>query len=242
MTPLERYLRRLEQRSNLTDEEREGVLALPFDLVSRAARYDLVRPGQRVEAACLVVDGMAGRFEQFGDGGRRTTALYIAGDMCDLHSVAIPTAGWGINALADATIALVPHRALKDVADRYPAVARAFWRDTVVDAAVLSKWVGVLSRLPARERIAHLLCELMVRFDVAGLRAGDRIDLALTQEQVGEMLGISAVHVQRIVRNLRSEGKITTGRGAIRIEDVVALRRMSEFDDQYLLLETHQRM
>lgn len=87
-----------------------------------------------------------------------------------------------------------------------------------------------------------MLCGRLVRFDIAGVRVDDRMGLALTQEQIGDMLRISAVHVQRILRDLRSEGMITTGRGTIRVEDLDALRRMSELDDQYLLLEAHQRM
>ena len=157
--PLERFLRRLELRSQLSPAEKAALLAIDAELVVRQARWDLVRPGEKVDYACLVSSGIVGRSETFADGRRQTSAIFIAGDMADLQSVAVPVAAWAITALTDAEVYQVPHASLRAVGEEFPRVAEAFWRDTVADGSALSKWVAVLSRHPARKRLAHLLCE-----------------------------------------------------------------------------------
>jgi CRP-like cAMP-binding protein len=234
--PLERFVRRLEMRSHLSAAEREALLAIEVQLVSRQGRWDLVRPGEVVEHACLVESGMVSRSEVFADGRRQTSAVYIAGDMADLHSVAVPKAAWALSALTDAEVYHVPHAAIRAVAREFPNVGEALWRDTVADASAASKWVAVLSRHPARKRLAHLLCEFGVRYAAAGLGQATEFELNLTQDQLSEILGTTAVHVYRTFRDLRSEGVIATERRSVRILDRAALVRIAEFDSDYLLI------
>lgn len=234
--PLEKFVHRLELRSRLTVAERAALLAIDTELVVRQARWDLVRPGEKVDYACLVNKGIVGRSEAFADGRRQTSALFIAGDMADLHSVPVPVAAWALTALTDVEIHHVPHAALRAVAETFPRVAEAFWRDTVADFSAASKWVAVLSRHPARKRLAHLLCEFGVRYAAAGLGRESEFELNLTQDQLSEILGTTAVHVYRTFKELRAEGVIATDRRAVRVLDAAALVRIAEFDPAYLLL------
>lgn len=235
--PLSRFVQRLELRNILSDEDRDALLAIDANRSQKPARWDLVRPGDEVDYACLVDQGIVARAEQFADGRRNTTVIYVPGDMADLHSVALPRAAWAITALTDCAVYKVPHVSLKRLFRDHPAIATALWRDTVVDASILSKWVSVLSRHTADRRLAHLLCEYGYRMAAAGLGRREDFDLPLTQAQLAELLGVTEVHVQRTFRTLRDKGIIEGERRTIRILDLGKLERIAEFDARYLMLD-----
>jgi CRP-like cAMP-binding protein len=147
---LARFLHRLRLRSVLTSDEQDAVLNLSGETQTFRANDDIVSPGERVEHACLIARGLAGRFDQMLDGERQVTSFYIAGDMCDLHSVVAPRASWSITALGRVTVVLVPHRQLRELCIRYPGVAVAFWRDGTADASIFAKWAISAARTPRR--------------------------------------------------------------------------------------------
>lgn len=235
--PLARYLNRVESRSILSDEERGALLAIDAPLKRFNARWDLVRPGDDTNFACLVEEGLVGRAEVFAGGSRNTTALYIPGDMADLHSVAVPRAAWVITALTDCAIYQVPHEALRKVASRYPGVGLALWRDTIADASIMSKWISVISRKDTRARIAHLLCEFSIRMGAAMGGGRSTFDLPLTHEQLSEVVGATTVHLGRIFKSLRDAGIVTTDRRRVTVLDRDQLARIAQFDSEYLLLD-----
>jgi CRP-like cAMP-binding protein len=234
------FLHRLLLRSTLSAEEREAILALPGTPATVPARTDIVAPGQRVGYACLVVEGLAGRFDQMADGRRQTVSFYLPGDMCDLPSVVLPIAAWGITALTTSTILLLPHAALRDVAARYPAIAMAFWRDTVVDAATLAKWVANIGRKEAMARLAHLFCELGERMAVASLGTRTRFRLPINQEQLADATGLTSVHVNRTLRALREAGILAYRNQLVEVLDLPRLASIAEFDDRFLLLDDQE--
>ena len=235
-TGLEPFLARLSKRSLLTREEQGAVLDLPCHAVQMRANVDFVRKDERVDHACLVVAGFVGRFGQDRDGKRQITMMHIPGDMADLHSVALPLATSALQALSTTTILRIPHGAIRAVAARYPALAEAFWRDCIVDAAILAQWVVNVGRRDAKERIAHLLCEIGVR--TAGARAGGReiiFDFPVTQTQLADATGLTSVHVNRTLQTLRADGLIQScARSVIRVPDWDALATAGEFDPDYL--------
>lgn len=233
---LERFLARLMSRSVLTPEEQEAILALDCRSAHVPPRVDIVSPGKKVDHSCLVAKGLAARVDQMRNGQRQITAFHIPGDMCDLHSVIAPTAAWGIAALTTTMVVHIPHAALRRLVETYPAVALAFWRDGTADACVLAKWVGNLGRQDARARLAHLVCELGMRMEHAGLGTRLLFDLNATQEQLADALGLTPVHVNRTLQRLRAEGVIATGRQTVEVRDWARLVQIAEFDPAYLLL------
>jgi CRP-like cAMP-binding protein len=235
---LARFLARLTLRSDLSDEEKNAILTLPGPCVFTPAHRDIVRPGQTVDFACLVIEGLAGRFDQLANGHRQITALHIPGDMCDLHSVPVPHAGWGIEALTGTNTLRVPHEALRKVTSDYPAIAYAFWRDTIADASILAKWISALGRRSAKARMAHLICEMGIRMEQAGLGTRNSFQLPAKQAQLADVLGITTVHLNRTFQALRKESLLFTDGPAVRVPDIERLRRVAEFDAQYLLLES----
>ncbi len=236
--PISKFLARLLLRSPLNQEEQEAILALEGRETRFDAHRDIVRPGQTNDFACLVAEGLAGRFDQLANGHRQITALHIPGDMCDLHSVAVPHTGWGIEALAPTVILRIPHRQLRELTVSYPAIAFAFWRDTVVDSSILAKWISALGRRAAKERLAHLICEMGVRMEQAGLGSRDCFRLRTTQAQLADVLGLTAVHLNRSLQALRAADVVNMEGFKVQTTDVNRLRAIAEFDPQYLLLNS----
>ncbi len=229
------YLSRLELHSPLGEPERQAVLSLPAEEATVAARRDLVRPGEIVRHALLVADGLLGRFDTMRNGARQITALHIPGDMCDLHSVVAPLTGWGITALCGSKVLHVGHEGIRAAAAALPELATAFWRDTTLDASILAKGVANIGRKSARARIAHLFCEMGVRSERAG--QGERSDypLDLIQEQIGDVVGLTGVHVNRSIQALRDEELLEVKGRRVRILDWSGLAAVAEFSPAYLL-------
>jgi CRP-like cAMP-binding protein len=231
------WLDRLILRSNLSEAERDAILALPGELELIRPNRDFVRLGEQVNRACLVLSGLAGRFGQTRDGERQMTALHIPGDMADLHSVVLPKAATALQSVSETLIYRVPHAEIHKLASRSLALAEAFWRDCMVDAAVLSQWALVNARLSARGRVAHLLCEMASRCSKGQCHDHDVIDWPLTQTTLGDTTGLTPVHVNRTLRALREAGAAHITDKRLHILDWKLLRAIGEFDPRYLVLE-----
>lgn len=230
--PLERFAARLMRRSRFDDRDRAAFLALPAQPAQIRAHADFVRLGEHVDHACLVVDGLVARFGQNERGDRQIMAVHIPGDMPDLHSVVMSNTGSGLHALAATTLLRIPHEAIRDLTRSRPAVAEAFWRECVVDAAVLAEWVLNVGRRRALARTAHLLCEMAWRYGAAGT---DRaFQFPITQEHLADMLALTAVHVNRTLKSLREDRVARTGRSMVQILDWDRLVEIGEFDPAYL--------
>lgn len=238
---LARFLDRLLRRSRLSPEERAAILGLRSHASQAPAHRDIVSPGQKVDHSCLVVEGLAGRFDQMRDGRRQITAIYIPGDMCDLHSAVAPVAGWGLEALTTTTVLLIPHSDILAASRTHPGLALALWRDTTADASILAKWVGNVGRKDAGARLAHLLCELGVRMEQAGLGTRRRFALPVTQAQLADALGLTSVHVNRTLQILRRDAVVRTGQGVVHVDDWDQLADRAEFDPEFLLLDPPER-
>lgn len=204
--------------------------------VERVARHrDIVKQGEITTEAVLVVSGTVGRFKQARDGTRQLNALYITGDMPDLHSVVLPRSPSALTALDHATVYRVAHRDIRKLTRQSATIAEAFWRDTMVDADIATEWVFVLGRLPAIARIAHLLCELSARYEQIGADPSN-FSLQLNQQHMADATGLTSVHVNRMVRQLREAGLISINGADVTILDRGGLASVGEFDGAYLHL------
>ena len=231
------FLRRLMLRSPLSGEEQRAVLHLSGQRCAMVSGQDIVMPGQTVDHACLVVTGLAGRFDLDAEGCRQFTAFYLPGDMCDLQSVPSPHAGWGISALAPTTVLRIPHAELRALFSRYNALALALWLDTVVDASILSKWLAIFAHKSATAGLAHLLCEMGIRMETVGLGSKTHFRFEATQSHLAETLGLTKVHINRTLQALRKDGLVERAGRVIDIPDWARLAKLAEFDPTYLLLK-----
>jgi CRP-like cAMP-binding protein len=232
---LQRFLDRLTSRSVLSEEERQAVLNLPSHAEQVRSNRDFVPLGVEVDHACLLVAGLVGRFGQNAEGNRQITAIHVPGDMADLHSVVQPTACSALQALSVATILRIPHSAIRTVAARYPAIAEALWRDCMVDATILAQWVVNVGRRDARERVAHLICEMAIRLRGSPRRTDILFDFPITQTQLADATGLTSVHINRTLQTLRHDGIVEWSRGnVVRIPEWEALAAAGDFDPDYL--------
>lgn len=135
------------------------------------------------------------------------------------------------------TALLVPHRQLRELCIRYPGLAVAFWRDGTADASIFAKWVGNLGRKDAKARITHIFCEMALRTEAAGLGTRTEFELPLTQRQLADASGITPVHVNRMMQEVKREGLLQFNHGHVVIADWNALTHGAEFDSSYLMLE-----
>jgi len=237
----ELLIRKLEQRDVLSDEEKD-VLRHSFARThAYRAREDFVREGDRPKESCLVLEGFAARYKLVPDGGRQITAIHIAGDFVDLHSFLLKTMDHGVSALSPIRVAYVPHSNLERMTQNYPHLTRMLWLNTLIDAAIYRQWLTCKGRSSATSQMAHLICELHARMSEVGLSDGDTIHLPLTQAELGDALGLSTVHVNRVLRELRHGGLVKWHQNAVTILDWDGLMNVADFSPLYLNLQREPR-
>ena len=205
--------------------------------VRRIPRHsDVISEGDRPDHTHLVLEGWAARYKIVPSGARQITAFLIPGDFCDRHVGLLGEMDHSIGAITPLKVADLSHARIEAMMHSHPRLGRAFWWSTLVDEAVLRSWIVSLGRRSARERIAHLMCELHLRMSNVGLVKHGEFRMPLTQEQLGDAMGLTSVHVNRMLRSLRSDGLITWASGDLVIQDIDRLRHVAGFDPNYLHL------
>jgi CRP-like cAMP-binding protein len=202
---------------------------------------DLVREGDRPTESSLLLDGFAARYKLLRNGRRQITALHIPGDFVDLHSFLLKKMDHGVVALTRCRVGLVPHSTLHEITETHLHLGRLLWLSTLIDAAIHREWLVAMGRRPALNQIAHLVCELFLRLQAVGLTQDKSFELPLTQAELGDVLGLSTVHVNRVIQQLRADGVITWSEKRIVIEDWSHLQQIAEFDPTFLNLENEPR-
>lgn len=237
---LEPFFRGLRRRG-LENHDTETVLPEIFNAVeSIPAGRILLRKGDRPNRAMLVLDGMLCQFRDFPSGARQITALQIAGDFIDLPAFTLPTVNQDVVTLTRCRVAIAPHAVLAAVTALHPDITRILWALTNLDAAISREWELSLGQRSAVERMAHLFCELHVRLQIAGLAEGNSFSLPLTQIDMSHCLGLSAVHTNRVLRDLRERQLMHFARGRVTLDDPAGLRVLAGYDPAYLHLANNR--
>lgn len=218
------------EEGRVLEEAVSHCLDLPADV-------DLVCWGELVDVSTLVIDGWTCRYGQLEDGRRQIMALHMGGDFIDLHSFPLRRMDHSVATLTPCRVAIVPHGALLRISESYPHLTRLLWLSTVIDAAILRQWLMSAGRRSAVERMAHLVCELRVRLEVVGLVEGPELVLPFTQVELADVLGISSIHTNRVIGELRERGLLAWRGRRITIPDVRRLEKFAHFDATYLALE-----
>jgi CRP-like cAMP-binding protein len=229
-------IRKLESIAPLAPGERAAILRLPLRLHMIAADQDIVCEGDSPSECCLVVEGFACRYNLTDEGKRQIHSFHIAGDIPDLQSLHLDVMDHSLGTLVPSKLAFIQHDDLRSLMRSHPRLGDLFWRDTLIDAAVFRQWMVGLGRRSAHSRIAHLLCELLVRLRAVELVEDHAFNLPVTQAELGDALGLSTVHVNRVLQDLRSEDLITLHGGSLKVLDWEGLQKAGEFDPTYLHL------
>jgi CRP-like cAMP-binding protein len=228
-------LRRLQAIATPSEEERSVLSSLSGTTRQFRAHDDIVRIGDVPSVVCLLLEGMACRYKVSADGKRQIMSFHIPGDVPDMQSLFIDVMDHSLGALVPTTVLAIRHEIMRGIIEGYPRIAHLLWRETLIDAAVYREWIVMRDR-PAYPRIAHLFCELFLRMQAIGLTNNNACDLPLTQSQMGDALGLSNVHVNRTLQELRAEGLIVLEGGTLTILDWDGLKEAGEFDPLYLHL------
>jgi CRP-like cAMP-binding protein len=233
-------VRKLRSISPLSEQERQSLLSLPLSIKQIPADEVIVREGDRPFASCLLVEGFTCRYKFTEQGKRQIFSFHTPGDIPDLQSVHLTTMDHSLGTLTRCKVGFIPHESILKLTRSCPRIADVLWRDTLVDAAIFREWMIGIGRRPAYTRIAHLLCEVFVRLKAVDLTNGDQCDWPITQVEIGDALGLSNVHVNRSLQDLRADGLIELGGGSLTILDWQGLKKAGEFDLTYLHLNSGQ--
>jgi CRP-like cAMP-binding protein len=229
---------KLSLRDRISPDEIEALQKALEPPKTVAAGSDIVREHTRPLHSTLLISGFSARYSTLEDGARQITEINVAGDFIDLHSLLMKQMDHGVVALTECVVAEAPHSGLIDITERHPHLTRLLWLDTIIDAAIHRQWLVAMGRRSGLGHLAHLVCELYLRLQAVGQTGDLTFDLPLTQAVLGDALGLSTVHVSRLISELRGEGVINWSGGQIDILDWRRLAEIAEFDPTYLRLQS----
>lgn len=238
---IEHHLMALRARNDLSQDEERALREAIGNPTDVKADTKIIRARQELKASTLLLEGIACRYKDLRNGERQITALHVAGDFVDLHSFTLQRLDHDIATLTPCRIATVPHEALRRITELHPHLTRVYWFSTNLDAAMHREWELSLGRRTALARLAHLLCEMFVRFEIIGLTEERSYPFNLTQAELSECLGLTSVHVNRMLKQLREQQLATLKQGRVTILNWEALQKVAEFDPAYLYLEKRAR-
>ena len=234
------HLEKLRRRIEISTEEVRAIRNAVAETRRVPADQILIPNGQELNSSLLLLDGWLARSKDLAGGERQVSQLHVAGDFADLHSFTLKRLDHDVMTLSDCIIGVVPHERLQDVTERFPQIARYYWFSTNVDAAITRELALSLGQRSAISRMAHLFCELHLRLDAVGKARANGYDFPLTQRELSECLGLTVVHVNRTIQELRRRGLVELENRQLTILDKRGLEGVAEFDPSYLYLDRAQ--
>lgn len=231
---LRRYLAKVEARRALPTAAADAFLALPSQTVDYEIYRDIVKEDEHIHQCCLMVSGCVSRYKTLPSGERQINSFHFDGDMIDLQSALMMVSDHGIRTHSPTTVLRIDCGKILQLAAEYPEWARAFWFDTLVDAAIFREWMLNVGRRVAVARVAHLMLELAYRLSAIGRSDGTRFLLPITQNDLADAVGLSAVHTNRSLQQLREMGMISSIGRTFVIENEAGLKSIASFDPTYL--------
>jgi CRP-like cAMP-binding protein len=238
---LDGFFRRLSHRDELGPQERQALLDVAGEDRIIPSDTDLVSEGDTPTRSTLLVSGYTMRYRVLADGGRQITSIHVAGDFVDLHSFPLKEMDHSVGTLSECRVVAFAHSDLRILTETRPHLTRLLWLMTMLDSAIHREWLVGMGRLSALERLAHLICELLVRLEVVGANDGEGFAFPVTQGVLADTLGLSSVHLNRVLQELRQTGLVEWSGARVRVLDRARLMALSQFDDRYLHLEKRPR-
>lgn len=236
MMTLDPFIAKLERHQQLTPEERATLDQLPTRLREFRKHESVAVAGESPSHSAIVVTGMAFRVKQLLEGERQLVAVHVPGDFVDLHSFVLHPLDHSVITASPALVALIPHDKLAMILKNHPRLTKLLMWDMALDAAISREWMAIMGKREAYRQIAHLFCELYLRMRQAKQLRNDGFDFPLSQIDVGDLCGLSSVHVNRSLQQLRTDGLVILEKGFLQIPDLPRLIKAAAFDPAYLHL------
>lgn len=234
--PHSKLLKRLNSLVALSAADSAAIAGLPMTLRNVSHQHDIVVDGMALNQCCLLVDGFLIRHKTGQDARRQIVSFHVPGDIPDLYSLHLNPVDHTLTTLGQAVVAFIPHGALQAMLERSRSLTHILWRETLVDAAIFREWVVSIGTRDALARVAHILCELALRLGVVGLAPDRRFPFPGSQTDMADACGISAVHANRMIQELRARGLIEWDNRVVKIRDWAELVQVADFDPDYLHL------
>ncbi|WP_314949965.1 Crp/Fnr family transcriptional regulator [Bradyrhizobium cosmicum] len=231
--PHRKLIARLQAVAGLSEQDQARLARMRYKLKTLDNGAYLVREGDRPTNSIVVVSGVLSRQRVISE-RNQISSFYIAGDMPDLHTLHLPVMDHELRSVGSSTVASVAHADLREMMRDSPGLTQAFWRETLIHAAIYREWIENLGARQALGRIAHLLCELATRMELVGLLDNGSLHLPFTQQDVADACGLSVVHVNRTLQELRREGLIEWRNHTVQLLDRARLEDAAEFSREYL--------
>lgn len=233
-----RFVEKLQLYASLSDEDVALLTRITAKSRKIAARYDLIREGDRPGPVFVMLEGWACRYKLLPEGGRQIMAFLMPGDTCDMHVAVLAEMDHGIQTLTKSRVATIDRGEMHGLLEAHPEITRALWLTQLVDESTLRAWIVSMGRRTSVARIAHLMCELYLRARNVGLVTANEMEMPLTQIVIADALGLTPVHVNRVLRQLRLADAMTVHEGSLTIDDPAKLAAIAGFDDNHL----HRRL
>jgi len=230
-----RFVENLELYGRLSEADRAAAAALPMAVRRFEPGDDIAVEGDAPSQCRLLITGLAFRHKTLRDGRRQIMSFHVPGDICDIEGLLL-SMDHSVSALTRAEVGFVAHTAMEALLDSHPAISRALWRTELVEAAVAREWMVGMGRRTAYARIAHLFCEMYARLGAIGMVQGNRCRFPITQTHLSDSLGLSVVHTNRVLQELRKDGLLSFRGGELIVHDWPGLQAAGEFEPGYLHL------
>lgn len=235
------HLRKLRARDDISAQEEQAIRGLISQVIEIPEDRTFVRHGEELHQSTLLLEGWLARAKDLPSGQRQIAELHVAGDFADLHGFTLKHLDHDLISMSRCRLALVPHDRLVELTERFAHLTRVYWFSTNLDAAIHREWTLSLGRRSALGRMAHLFCELNLRLAITDRSRNNSYEFPLTQVELGECLGLTAVHVNRTLQELRRMGLLELQNRRVSILDLNGLKGLAEFDPAYLYLEKEVR-
>jgi CRP-like cAMP-binding protein len=228
-------LRKLQALHALSAEEEAAIVSAISETSAVSRGDEIAIDGSKPNHSTVVVEGIACRYKSFADGRRQILSFQYPGDITDLYSYVLKRLDHGVVALTPGTIAKIPHETIQALCEKFPNLAYALWRDTLVDTSKLHSSIMSLGTRTSKERLAHFIAEQYVRMIAVGLiQPGQPMELGVTQHDLAEATGLSLVHVNKTLKKLKDDGLVNWDRNEMKILNWEDLKSAALFDPTYL--------
>jgi CRP-like cAMP-binding protein len=232
--PSETMIRKLRINSKLSEDDVFALRALPVQKKELPQETVIVSEGEQATQCCVILSGFAYRAKVTEDGKRQILSFHLAGDMPDLYGLWLDRMDHDLVTLSNARVGFVDHRVMHQLIEERPLIARALWRETLLDAAMFREWILSLGTRNAAARLAHLIAELRLRLTAMGSNIEQEFEFPITQARLAEALGLSAVHVNRVLQSFRAQGVLDIHKNIVRLRDIQKVLDIGGFNDLYL--------
>jgi CRP-like cAMP-binding protein len=228
-------MRRLEEFTPLSEDDRAQLAWLSTQSAHTIPpKQDLIRAGDEPRSLFLILDGWASRYRILENGRRQIVDFAVPGDLCDLNLFILNAMDHSIGAITRLRVAELGREVFHNIVTTHPNITTALWWQELVSKSINREWIVNVAQRPAKERIAHLFCEMFLRLESVGLTDGFSCDFPPTQSDIADATGLTPVHVNRSIQELRRSGLIELERQKLTIPNMQALQNAALFNAEYL--------